>query len=170
MTFNIRRIVTGHDENGKAVIVHDGPAPHVNEFPKRPGFGITQFWVSDTTPASNAGDEDTSERAFELLPPNGGLVFRMLEYPPGEAGHGDAGREAIQQHKIEGAKHAGMHKTCTVDYTVVLSGQTDMELDDSVTRLYAGDVVVQRGTAHAWSNPGLEPCQILFVLVDAEPF
>lgn len=165
----IRRLVTGHDAAGKAGVVMDGPAPNVNTYAARPGFAVTQLWIADETPVSNAGDEDPTLAPFTLLPPDGGSVFRILEYPPGETHDGEAGRDAIQDQRIEGATHPGMHRTRTVDYTVVLSGEIDLILDSSVTRLKAGDVVVQRGTAHAWSNPGDVPCQIMFVLVDAKP-
>lgn len=165
----IRRVVTGHDENGKAVVIYDGPAPNVRTDDNRPNWGATELWVSNETPASNAGNEDTSLRPFTLPPPDGGSVFRILELPPAATIKGDITPDTLHGAAVNSGRHAAMHKTRTIDYAVVLEGEVDMIMDDTETRLRAGDTLVQRGTVHAWSNPGSVPCLMMFVLIDAKP-
>lgn len=165
----IRRLVTGHDENGKAIIIYDGPAENIRTDENRPGFGVTELWVANETPTSNEGDEDTSLRPFTLPPPDGGSVFRILEIPPEAEIKGSGTPSTIENAAVESKRHPGMHKTRTIDYVVVISGRIDLLLDDSEARLEAGDTMVQRGTVHAWSNPGPEPCVVMFVLIDAKP-
>jgi mannose-6-phosphate isomerase-like protein (cupin superfamily) len=174
MATSFRRVVTGHDENGKAVCVSDDTASNILQRPNRPGVTLTNFWQCDTTPAEFDGASETVDGPFVLHPPKGGSVFRIVEFEPedpeviktldGKVAFAEMGAsEAI----VDNARHPFMHRTNSVDYAVILSGEITMLLDDSDIQLKAGDVVVQRGTNHAWSNRGDEACRIAFVLVDA---
>ena len=142
------RIVTGHDEGGKAILLYNGPAQDSQM--RFNGPRTTLFWGTDSLPATNAGDEDIALRADEVAPPPNGSWFRIVDYPPGFPGR--------------------RHKTDTIDYAICMSGEIYMELDDGVmVHMKAGDVLVQRGTVHSWINKGDETCRIAFVLIDAEP-
>jgi mannose-6-phosphate isomerase-like protein (cupin superfamily) len=171
----VRRVVTGHDENGKAIIIFDSAAPNAVE--RHPGTGATHLWRTFATPADNSGSEDSATGEVRLAPPEGGSVFRIVEFGP----EGDTPREprsaetarSLGAHVPEGAalRHPGSHRTDTIDYAVVISGEIDMWLDDEKddVHLKAGDVIIQRGTNHAWVNRGTEPCKIAFILIDADP-
>jgi mannose-6-phosphate isomerase-like protein (cupin superfamily) len=109
------------------------------------------------------------------MPPRGGTVFRIVEFPPETAEARRLDSDAMHSSLGDGApkrglppRHPAMHRTRTVDYAVVMTGEIDMLLDDSEIHLKAGDVLVQQGTNHAWVNRGTEPCRIAFVLVDAK--
>jgi hypothetical protein len=171
----IRRVVTGHDPHGKSVIVSDGPSPHILTFPGVPTFGMTNLWVTDGAPADNTGSRDGAGRPVVLEPPAGGTIFRVVEFPPDRT---LAGFDRTRVFESMGAGHAmdrdasrhpGMHKTSTIDYAIVLSGEIWALMDEGETLLRAGDVLVQRGTNHAWSNRGAEPCLVAFILVSAAP-
>ncbi|MFJ9900928.1 cupin domain-containing protein [Streptomyces sp. NPDC091280] len=139
---NVRRVVTGHDSEGRAVIAKD----HVFDEPSQLGRVI---WSTVTSPADNTDETDGSERAVGVTAP-GGTVFRVGQLEPG-------GRSP-------------MHRTNSVDYGLVLKGEMGMELDGGdVVRLKAGDVVVQRGTNHVWFNDTDEPVVMAWILIDAEP-
>ena len=173
MIKSIRRVVTGHDARGRSVIVSDGPSPHVLTIPGRTDFGLTNLWITDGAPASNAGDADAAARPVVLEPPLNGTIFRIVEFPPDRA---PGGFDRAAAFKAMGAGHAmdpdasrhpGMHKTDTVDYALVLSGEIWALMDDGETLLRAGDTLVQRGTNHAWSNRSQRPCLVAFILVSA---
>ena len=171
----IRRVVTGHNAQGKSVILGDGPSPHVLTLPGVPTFGLTNLWVTDTSPADNAGSADGAARPVALEPPVGGTIFRVVEFPPdGTLGAFDR-RAAFESmsagHAMDpsAARHPGMHKTASMDYAIVLSGEIWALMDEGETLLRAGDVLVQRGTNHAWSNRGSVPCLVAFILVSALP-
>ena len=143
----IRRVVTGHDEHGRAVALWDGVVTNASEIH---GVLPISLWSTHRTPASNASDEDTAAIADDAIPPlSNGTIFRVVDFPPGG--------------------EAFMHRTETVDYAIVMTGEIDMLLDDSEVHVRAGDVLVQRGTNHAWANRGSKTCRIAFILVDAEP-
>ena len=147
MTLSIRRVVTGHDENGKAIVVEDSIS--TNQPNRRPGTESSVIWTSEGFPVNNDGYEDTSS-SQESTTHAGGTVFRIVSFGPGNTPR--------------------MHRTDSIDYAVVMSGEIDMELDDGdMTHLKSGDVVVQRGTIHNWRNTSAEPCVIAFVLIDAKP-
>jgi naringenin degradation protein FdeH len=142
-----RRIVTGHDESGKSVVVSDGPTP------KTLGIGTAAFhelWITTQTPAQIAATEpEPTERPVRTPPPAGGVIVRVTEMAPGA--------------------ESPMHRTETLDVGVVLEGETWLLLDDgSETQVGVGDVVVQRGTNHAWANRGDSPVRMVFVLIDGE--
>ena len=173
MAKKVRRVVTGHDDDGRAVCVSDSHATCILQRPNRPGVTLTNLWQCTTSPAEYDGAEETVDGPFVLHPPENGNVFRIIEFEPedpevlknldGKAAFAEMGAaHAI----VEDARHPFMHRTNSVDYAVILSGEITMLLDDSEVLLKEGDVVVQRGTNHAWSNRGTETCRIAFVLVD----
>lgn len=173
MAHTFRRVVTGHDENGVAVVVSDQEATQILQRPNRPGVTLTNFWLSDGTPAEYDGPEETCKGDFILHPPKNGSVFRCVEFEPedpevmakldGKAAFAEMGAAA---NIVEGARHPFMHRTDSVDYAVILKGEIWMLMDETEVLLKTGDVVVQRGTNHAWSNRGTESCIIAFILVD----
>jgi hypothetical protein len=177
MLRKIRRIVTGHNAQGKSVIVSDAPSRHVLALLNDPPFGLTDLWVTSSSPADNSGHADGAARStITLEPPQGGTIFRLVEFPPDQATAGKLDRKklfeamhagAAMDH--EGARHPGMHKTSTVDYAIVLSGEIYAMMDEGETLMRAGDCLVQRGTNHAWSNRSQAPCLVAFVLVSANP-
>ena len=173
MVKRIRRIVTGHDRNGKAVIIFDSDAPNVKIRPG--GTGSSALWRTHSTPAINKGSEDAVLGDIPLQPPTFGSVFRIVEFAPDAnvAKEGPGLAEQLGAHSAEGAanRHAGTHRTDSIDYAIVMSGEIDMLMDEEKDDVHvkAGDVIIQRGTNHAWVNRGNMPCQIAFVLIDAEP-
>ena len=161
-----RRIVTGHVE-GKAVVLFDGPAPN-RKLRQASGLVSTLVWVTDESPADISGTADRAEREIGVPPPAGGSVFRVVEFPPqGKAMSREAVLKEMGLSQQAESRHAGMHRTRSIDYAVVMEGEIDMVLDDSEVHLVAGDVLVQQGTNHAWVNRGSKPCRIAFVLIDA---
>ncbi len=176
MTKQIRRVVTGHNAAGNSVFIIDAPTPHV--FSRTKGSAIVhELWETAATPADNRGSADAIARGHRLPPPQNGSVFRVIEYPPDSerlaaiarehALPDDSGRaEATDRNS---PRHPGFHKTDTIDYAIVLSGEIFAKMDDGAVLLKAGDVLIQRGTNHAWSNRTAEPAVVAFVLIDAEP-
>jgi len=166
-----RRVVTGHDASGQATVLIDGVAPNA-KLRKATGLTSTLLWVTDGSPADNSGSADAADRDIGVAPPARGSIFRMVDFPPAsEAGAVD-NAAMLREMGIPGPahadpRHATMHRTRSVDYAVVIEGEIDMLLDDSEVHLRAGDVLVQRGTNHAWVNRGTESCRIAFVLIDA---
>ena len=173
MGHQIRRIVTGHDDSGKAIVESDGIAPNMKV---RPGAGFVSslLWVTDETPARMDLRQDRADRTIGVPPPANGSILRVVDFPPvtKEA-------EAIDQkelvrsmgadhHSVDGkqARHAYMHRTKSVDYAIVLEGEIDMLLDDSEVHMKAGDFLVQQGTNHAWVNRSDRMCRMAFVLID----
>jgi mannose-6-phosphate isomerase-like protein (cupin superfamily) len=169
----VRRVVTGHDANGKAVVIMDSAAENVVVSEHRPG-GRTNLWRTTTMPACYGGDKDEADAAFTTEPLPNGVNFRINEFPPAddnEVAQYDAkkafGAVGSEHLVVEGARHPFMHRTETVDYAIVLEGEIDMLLDEEDVHLKAGDVVIQLGTAHAWANRYDKVCRIAFVLIDA---
>ncbi len=175
MVEKIRRVITGHDDNGKSVFIVDGDATAVKEMDPMPGLALTDIWQTGGAPASNAGNADAADRPVVLEPPANGTIFRVVEFPPDSQWRGRA--DARDAFGSIGADHATddssddpmMHKTATVDYLLVLKGEIWAILDDSEVCLKQGDVMVQRGTNHSWSVRTDEPCLLAAVLVSAEP-
>ncbi len=181
MSGHIRRVITGHDDTGKAVILEDGPAPVVRTDAKRPGYAMTQLWMTDAAPAYVGNNADPTSRPITLQPPENGTVVRIIEFPPASLELRDVDAQTAaeafamfgQKKALTGSgsapsRHPFMHRTQTVDYAVVLSGEIVMLLDDSEVLLKAGEVLIQRGTHHAWTNRSEQPCRMLFVLVDGK--
>jgi quercetin dioxygenase-like cupin family protein len=147
MTLSIRRVVTGHEAKGNAMVIADGVSK--NQPNRRPGTEASVIWTTEGFPVNQDQYEDGARREVGTTHANG-TVFRVVSFDPGNSPR--------------------MHRTDSVDYAVVMSGEIDMVLDNGhTTHLKAGDVVVQRGTIHNWQNTGTEPCVIAFVLVDAKP-
>jgi quercetin dioxygenase-like cupin family protein len=146
----IRRVVTGHDENDVAKVLLDAPATNA----KRPRAGLvsTMMWCTDGAPARIPIGEDIEDMGTRILgtaPPARGTRFAVIDFPPGN--------------------HPRMHRTETVDYVIVIEGEIEMDMDDSTVKLKQGDVLIQRGTNHAWANRSDKRARVAFVLVDAEP-
>lgn len=180
MLRQVRRIVTGHDETGKSIILSDGPSPHVLENPEQEQRGLTDLWRTTATPASNAGNDDAADTQVILSPPDQGSVFRYFQIRPAAwdaemSVEERTRRDAANFEKMgatgahdSASTQAGMHKTDTVDYIILLSGQVTLILDDGEVDMVPMDVVIQRGTNHAWVNKGDEPAVLAGILIDAE--
>jgi quercetin dioxygenase-like cupin family protein len=146
MALQFRRVVTGHDETGRAVVKIDEIAQ--NLVSSRPGATASVVWKTQGFPVDNTGNEDQGRRPTGTTLDNG-TVFRVLELAPGASPRN--------------------HRTDSIDYAVVMAGEIDMELDYTTVHLKAGEVLVQRGTIHNWVNRGSVPCVIAFVLIAAKP-
>ena len=154
MTLEVRRIVTGHDAAGKAVVASDERMVGTR-VPGRGGIARCEIWSTNRMPVDNSDAAAAEQKKGFVVRHNyvgsgQGTVVRIIEFAPGSPKF--------------------MHRTETLDYAILLSGECDMELDDGKTvHLRQGDVVVQRGTMHAWVNTGTQPCVFAFVLIDADP-
>jgi quercetin dioxygenase-like cupin family protein len=146
MTLSIRRVVTGHDTQGRAKVLVDEQVKNV--ISNRPGATSSVIWSSEGFPVNNDGDQDPTGKSIKTTVDNG-TVFRVVKFDPGVSPRN--------------------HRTDSIDYAVVISGEIDMELDVGTVHLKQGDVLVQRGTIHNWVNKGKEPCVIAFTLVSAKP-
>jgi len=174
MEQEVRRVVTGHDASGKAIVLSDGPSP-TRVAREETGIVSRLMWVTDATPADISGSADPAVRKIGIPPPPDGSVFRLVDFPPtGDLGSTPVDLMAREIGGAEGGgkywppRHPFMHRTRSVDYAIIVSGEIDMLLDDTEVHLRAGDVVVQRGTNHAWVNRGSSVCRIAFVLIDAK--
>jgi mannose-6-phosphate isomerase-like protein (cupin superfamily) len=174
MIWRVRRVLTGHDAEGRSTFIADGEAPNFKELPGFKDLFLTDLWQTDGAPASNDGDKDAAARPVRLEPPKSGTILRIVEFPPDSAWRGATdGRAGF---KAIGAAHAPdkrssdamMHKTDTVDYIIVLKGEIHAIMDTGEKLLRAGDILVQRGTNHSWSVRGNEPCIVAAVLVSAK--
>jgi|SRR5579859_510129 len=145
MALSVRRVVTGHDGDGKSVIVSDGPAPQVHD---RAIFA--EVWNTEGSPTriTAVAEREPNERSMQLGPPPQGSIIRVVEMP---AGHRSA-----------------MHRTRTVDYGIVLEGEVYLVMEGTETLLHPGDIVIQRGTNHAWDNRSDAPARMVFILLAAE--
>ena len=176
----VRRVVTGHDENGKAIVMSDGPAPFVMTNPARPGYVSTDIWRTNATPTPVVAQHaEPTLGPRRQMPEKNGTVFRINRILP----EGDEIRNmnAEQSKKLFAAlgneqastfgkngRHPLMHRTETIDYVLILSGEIYCVLDDSEVLLKQGDMMIQCGTNHAWSNRSNAPCDIAFVLIDGK--
>jgi quercetin dioxygenase-like cupin family protein len=155
MALEVRRIVTGHDANGKAIVKTDERLQAVSRL-GRPYIAGCEIWSTEKMPVDNASDEaEAAQRAgfvkrYNYVGTGQGAVIRITEFQPGAPKF--------------------MHRTETLDYALLLSGECDLELDSGeVVHMKPGDLVVQRGTMHAWVNNGPAPAVFAFILIDAEP-
>lgn len=175
MAMQARRIVTGHNEQGESVILFDDHAQNVTHIPSWEGLYVTELWVTSESPIDNSGVSDRSLRPMKHDPDANGTIFRLVEVPPESKTSFRAEgifQELGSQNKPSEAdrnRHPTMHKTNSVDYLVVLSGEMIMEMEQGSTLLKQGDCIVQRGTNHAWVNRSDKPCLLAAVLVDAVP-
>jgi naringenin degradation protein FdeH len=168
----IRRVVTTIDAGGKAVVLTD------TKLPMKPGASpnpSANFWATEAGPADYSLGADRTIKPG-LMPPKGGTVLRIVDFVPTTADE-ESKLAPDMMMKVAGAgapakgmppKHPFMHRTRTVDYALILSGEIDMMLDDATLHLKAGDVVIQQATNHAWINHGKEPCRVAFILLDAQ--
>ena len=153
MTATPRRVVTGHDKSGKSIVLSDGLPPIGLKFPER-GVAFFEIWSTNASPAPlSAAEAEPTHELVELAPKSRGTVIRILDFLPGFSKESSGTRPFI-------------HRTETVDYGIVLEGEIFLLLDESEVHLKAGDVVVQRGTDHAWENRSDRPARMAFVLVD----
>ena len=146
MAMKLRRVVTGHDAEGRAIVRIDEMVRNITA--SRPGAEACVVWTTESFPVDNTDAADGSQRKVGTTLANG-TVFRVVSFGPGVAPRN--------------------HRTDSIDYGVVMSGEIDMLLDDTKVHLKAGDVLVQRGTIHNWINRGTESCVIAFALIDARP-
>jgi mannose-6-phosphate isomerase-like protein (cupin superfamily) len=146
MPLQIRRVVTGHDDSGRAVVAIDEISRNV--ISRRPNHESCVVWSTGSFPSDNGTPIDGGGRAVASTDPTGS-IFRIVEYGPGVAPRN--------------------HRTESIDYAVVMAGEIDMDIDGATVQLRQGDVLVQRGTIHNWNNRGTVPCVIAFVLIAAVP-
>lgn len=175
----IHRIVTGHDDQGRATVSSAGPLPTVTELKAVPGTVFHEVWSTTGAPAPVDNGDDPTLGPLVLPPPRLGTRIRFVDIPPDtpelfarsaeqlRAGFSEIG-DADASTVAKGAPHPLMHRTETVDYGVVIEGELTLVLDTGEVTVKPGSVVVQRGTNHAWANRSGRPCRILFVLVDGE--
>jgi mannose-6-phosphate isomerase-like protein (cupin superfamily) len=175
-----RRIMTGHNAQGRSVILSDETSPHVMAIMDQPNFAVTDFWKTSSTPADNsaASADDPCRIPIQVAPPENGSVFRVVQFPPdkdwaakaaamgGSVAIDDTAKAADTGGPV---RHAHMHRTRSIDYAIVLSGEIWAVMDEGETKMSAGDVLIQRGTNHAWANRSNAPCVVAFVLIDAKP-
>ena len=166
----VRRVVTALDANGRAVALADGPVPLTSLRSPNPAG---EMWVTDKYPPDYSSTEDRAKTKVGLIPPNNGTIFRIVDFPPmkPEVEKMDVNTmmKVVGDHApAKGApvRHPMMHRTRSLDYAIIMSGEIDMLLDDGEVHLKAGDVVVQQATNHAWVNRGNEVCRVAFVLID----
>lgn len=174
----VRRIVTAEDKDGNPVVLFDGPVPGVRTDSVRPGYASTRIWVTDRTPARFKGISESLRLPHTIEPPVGGSVFRIVTFPPEDSYIDSIGKKEVQRFfKSMGspgastfsadAPHPYMQKTRTCDFCLVLEGEITLVLDTEEVSLSAGDILVQRGTNHAWSNRSDKPCIMAFSQHDA---
>ena len=171
---DIRRVVTADDAQGRSRIVEDAPARAVRTVAERPGYRAVNVWRTAETPARiDAADATPGHRG--ILPPKNGTLLRIIDFPPEPADPAELKRRLDAtfggiyedaQHDKTYARHPGMHRTDTVDYAIVLEGEIWAVMDEGETLLRAGDVLIQRGTNHAWANRCDRTARIAFVLID----
>ena len=171
----MRRIITGHNENGKSIFIMDGPpARSIGE----DVGGLFELWNTDGTAVISTDSIDRADDEIILSPPSGGTKFRYFKINPLPEGvpedmlqeiAADAfERVGAAHHRIDTSKHPAMHKTETVDYIILLKGDVTLILDEEEVDIKPFDVVVQRGTNHAWVNNGTEPALLIAVLIDSD--
>jgi len=177
MPLQMRRIVSGHNAQGKSIFIMDGEIGPPAGRRTSAGTSVVELWQTDRTPADNSGDKDPTDHPFRLPPPVNGSVFRVVEYPPdkerfaalqAQEWSADAKNQGYQRDSGN-ARHAGFHKTNTIDYAIVLEGEIYALMDEGEKLMKTGDVLIQRGTNHAWSNRSDKPCRVAFILIDAVP-
>lgn len=180
MPEQVRRVVTGHDKDGKAIVISDGPAPLVHVNPRDPDWYSTDIWRTHEIPQSIvASAPEPTLGPRRQMPTKRGSVLRINHFAPeteevrnmtpedSRNAFAALGNETAATFGKDG-RHPLMHRTETIDYAIVLSGEITMVLDKEDVELKTGDIVVQCGTNHAWSNRSGAPCVVAFVLIDGE--
>ena len=175
MPLRTRRVVTGHDAAGRSIISFDDHGTNVTHIPSWEGLYVTELWVTAEMPVDNSGDADRALRPMKHDPDKAGTIFRLVEIPPESKTTFNAKGiftelgSSNRPSEKDSSRHPTMHKTNSVDYLVVISGEMIMAMEEGETLLKAGDCIVQRGTNHAWINRSSSPCLLAAVLVDAKP-
>jgi hypothetical protein len=175
---SVRRIVTGHNATGRAVIAMDGVPPNIIPLKAVPGTVFHEIWNTNASPAPIDNGDDPTFRPLQLHPTPQGSIIRIVDIPPDSiqnsvsaediaAGFAQIGAAGAATHKA-GAPHKLIHRTETIDYGILLAGEIWLVLDEGETKLSPGDIVIQRGTNHAWSNRTNEPARMLFILLDGK--
>ena len=172
----IRRIVTADDAGGRSRIAEDAPASAIRTVAGRPGYRAYNLWRTEEAPAK-IGSPDTTANHRGILPPKNGTILRIVDFPPEPADPAELRRRIhatfgeifsdATQDKREGV-HPGMHRTGTIDYAIILEGEIWAVMDEGETLMRAGDVLIQRGTNHAWANRSKKSARIAFVLLDGK--
>lgn len=174
----VRRVVTGHDAQGRAILQEDGVVPRVQRIGGAIGPLFHEVWNTQATPAPiDAASGEPHEDGIVLAPPKNGTRIRVLDIPPEGDGIRNMTPEEARAHFAEvgagsasahgeGSRHALMHRTETIDYGIVLEGELVLILDEGETTVRAGDIVIQRGTNHGWANRSDKNCRIAFILID----
>ena len=170
----MRRIITGHDKNGRSMITIDGPP--ARSIGEEVG-GLYEIWNTDGDDVVSSDSNDRADKDIILSPSKGGTKFRYFQINPIPEGVPDEMMQEIaadafekigaSHHRIDTSKHPAMHKTETIDYIILLKGDVTLILDEEEIDLKPFDVVVQRGTNHAWTNNGDEPALLIAVLIDS---
>lgn len=176
-----RRIVTGHDAAGRAIIQEDGPVPRYQQIGGSVGPMFHEVWNTRATPAPiDAASGEPHEDGIKLAPPKNGTRIRVLDIPPdgdhldhvtpeeARAHFAEIGATEASSNSGAGSRHAHMHRTETIDYGIVIEGEIVLILDESETTVRAGEIVIQRGTNHGWANRTDRNCRIVFILIDGE--
>ena len=171
-----KRVVTGHDADGRAVIASCGPTASVFALQAVPGTVFHELWNSSASPAVLDNGDDPTGKPLQLSPDPHGSVIRVVDIPPDSVQNRVSAAEAAAVFAEIGQSHAGtgdgnarhklMHRTETLDYGIVTEGEVWLVLDDQEVQLKRGDVVVQRGTNHAWSNRTEAMARMVFILLD----
>jgi mannose-6-phosphate isomerase-like protein (cupin superfamily) len=177
----VRRIVTGHDPDGKAIIREDNAVPRVQRIGGSIGPLFHEVWNTRASPAPiDAASGEPPEDGITLAPPKNGTRIRVLDIPPDDESLEHVTPEQARAHFAEigaadassrndkGSRHAHMHRTETIDYGIVLEGEIVLIMDEGETTVRPGDIVIQRGTNHGWANRSDKNCRIAFILIDGE--
>jgi Cupin domain len=178
---SFRRVVTGHNADGKAVILEDGPPPRTQRIGGDIGPLFYEVWNTRATPAPiDRASGEPAESGIVLAPPKNGTRIRVLEIPPEDnrlkslspeearAHFAQIGAADASSHTGASSRHAFMHRTETIDYGIMLEGELTLIMDIGETTVRAGDIVIQRGTNHGWANRSGKPCRIAFILIDGQ--
>lgn len=175
MKEHVRRIITGHNEEGKSIVWYDGPPVEYGEY----GNYEYEMWVTDQSPADNTQESDTAQRKTRLEPPTNGSILRFFEVLPEDPSlsvdeverrwAADFARLEGEHCRPDTSRDPRMHRTKTLDYIILLRGEVTLLLDEGEVHLMPFDVVVQRGTNHAWINYGSQKALLAAIMIDAEP-
>lgn len=175
MTAKVRRIVTGVNQNGRSCVIEDCLARKVVS---RPALSVESalVWITDETPVDLAKYSDPTDREIGVAPPSSGSILRVVDFLPNperridnQAFLAEMGLSDARGTHVDG-RHPFMHRTRSLDYALVLLGEIDMLLDEGEVHVAAGDILIQRGTNHAWVNRSSAICRIAFVLIDAAEY
>lgn len=170
---DIRRIVTGNNAHGDSYIMEDRPANAIVTTPKRPGYRVVNIWRTQGMPV-NLNETDTILEQKGILPPENGTILRVIDFPP-EPKDSNALRKQLEatfnglysDANYKKHQYPGTHQTETLDYAIILEGEIIAKLDKDETVMREGDILIQRGTTHAWVNRSNKTARVAFILIDA---